>query len=63
MYTDGSKQNRNNGGTVIGENIEIKFLLPKPTSIFTAEAYGIYKTSELINRPKEENKFVIYTDF
>lgn len=50
IYTDGSVKERNKGCTIIYEDNDYQFKLPKFFNIFSCEVYAIYKAIELIQR-------------
>ena len=61
IYTDGSKSEIGVGAAAITEGPAKSASLPKNASIFTAEAYAIHMTVNLI-RTSKGKKFSVFTD-
>lgn len=61
IYTDGSKSEIGVGAAAITEGQAKSASLPKHASIFTAEAYAVHMTVDLI-RTSKRKKFSVFTD-
>ena len=61
IYTDGSKDDRKVGCSVVCMGHTIKLRLPDNSSIFSAETTAIYLALEIIES-YDNNKFIIFSD-